>query len=234
MGMALPDRVALVTGASSGIGAATARELGSRGAAVALLARRADRLREVAGEIDTETLVLPADVTDTTAVEAAVAAVEDDLGGLDVLVNNAGVALGGRLAEADLEELHRTVRVNLEGVMNVTHAALPALRADGGDVVTVSSLSARFPQETGGNAYTASKFGVNGFCRSVRKEMADEQVRVTVVMPGPVVTELNDWAHWDGRALQAEDVAETVAFVVSRPPRVELRTVSVDSTDKFE
>jgi NADP-dependent 3-hydroxy acid dehydrogenase YdfG len=147
-------------------------------------------------------------------------------------VNNAGVARGGPVAEADPSELRRNVRVNLEGVMNVTHAALPALLDGGGDVLTVSSLSARFPQE-GGSGYTASKFGVNGFCRSLRKEMSEEQVRVTVLMPGPVVTELNDWDHWDGRALEPDDVADTVVFALSRPDHVELREISVDSTDKM-
>ena len=90
--------------------------------------------------------------------------------------------------------------------------------AELGDVITVSSLSARYPKE-GGSSYTASKFGVNGFMRSLRKELSDETVRVTVVMPGPVVTELNDWEHWDGRAMDPQDVAETVVFAVSRPSR---------------
>jgi 3-hydroxy acid dehydrogenase/malonic semialdehyde reductase len=88
------------------------------------------------------------------------------------------------------------------------------------------------PQE-GGSTYTASKFGVDGFMRSLRKEMSDETVRVTVVMPGPVVTELNDWEHWGGRAMDPEDVAETVVFAASRPSRVELAQISVDSTDKL-
>lgn len=233
--MDLTDRAALVTGASSGIGEAIARALGRAGASVALLARREERLEAIADEIEAETLVLPTDVTDEGAVRNAVDSAEAEFGGLDTLVNNAGVALGGRVIEADVEEMHRTVRVNLEGVMTVTHAALPALlEADHGDVVTVSSMSARFPQEVGGNAYTASKFGVNGFCRSLRKEMSEEQVRVSIVMPGPVITELNDWAHWDGRALDPGDVAEAVTFVVSRPPRMEIPDITVDSTDKFD
>ncbi len=231
--MDLSGRVALVTGASSGIGEATARALAEEGCSVALVARREDRLETLAAEIDGETLVAPTDVTDEAAVRAMVESVREAFGGIDVLVNNAGVARGGPVAEADLDELRRTVRVNLEGVMNVTHAALPTiLESEAGDVVTVSSLSARYPQE-GGSAYTASKFGVNGFCRSLRKELSDEQVRVTILMPGAVVTELNDWEHWEGRAMDPTDVAETVVFAVSRPPHVELTQLSVDTTDKF-
>jgi hypothetical protein len=231
--MDLTDTVAVVTGASSGIGEATARALGREGCAVALVARREDRLEDIAEEIDATTLVVPTDVTDEDAVRAMVETVREELGGIDILVNNAGVARGGPVAEADLAELRQNVRVNLEGVMNVTHAALPGmLETGGGDVVTVSSLSARFPQE-GGSGYTASKFGVNGFCRSLRKEMADEPVRVTVVMPGPVITELNDWEHWDGRAMDPADVAETIAFAVSRPEHVELTEISVNSTEKL-
>lgn len=224
--------VAVVTGASSGIGEATARALGREGCAVALVARREDRLENVAEEIDARTLAVPTDVTDEAAVRSMVEEVREELGDIDVLVNNAGVARGGPVAEADLTELRRNVRVNLEGVMNVTHAALPnMLETGGGDVVTVSSLSARFPQE-GGSGYTASKFGVNGFCRSLRKEMSDESVRVTIVMPGPVVTELNDWEHWDGRAMDPADVAETIVFAVSRPEHVELTEIGVNTTEK--
>jgi len=229
--MDLTGKVAVVTGASSGIGEATARALGREGCAVALVARRDDRLEGIADEIDARTLVVPTDVTDEHAVAAMVEAVREELGGIDVLVNNAGVARGGPVAEADLAEMRQSIRVNLEGVMNVTHAALPAVLDAGGDVVTVSSLSARFPQK-GGSAYTASKFGVNGFCRSLRKELSDEPVRVTIVMPGPVVTELNDWAHWDGRAMDPADVADTIVFALSRPDHVELTEISVNTTEK--
>lgn len=232
--MELGGQVAIVTGASSGIGAATARTLAREGCAVALAARREDRLEDVADDIEGQTLVVPTDVTDEESTAAIVGETRSELGDIDVLVNSAGVACGGPVAEADLAELRRNVRVNLEGVMNVTHAALPGmLDTGGGDIVTVSSLSARFPQE-GGSGYTASKFGVNGFMRSLRKEMADQQVRVTVVMPGAVVTELNDWEHWDGRPMDPADVAETVAFAVSRPDHVEMTEVSVDTTDRID
>lgn len=231
------DSTAIVTGGSSGIGEATARELAAEGYAVALAARREDRLEAIAADIEDaggDALVVPTDVSDEDAAEALVETTLGEFGGLDVLVNNAGLAKGAPVAEADLDDLKANVRVNLEGVMNVTHAALPALlEDDGGDVVTVSSLSARFPQE-GNSGYTASKFGVNGFCRSLRKELSEDPVRVTILMPGPVETELNDWAHWEGRAMDPGDVAETVEFVVSRPAHVEIPSLSVNTTDKLD
>ncbi|WP_436930660.1 SDR family oxidoreductase [Halosimplex halobium] len=231
--MDLAERDAVVTGASSGIGAATARLLARHGCSVALVARRQDRLESLADEIAAETLVVPTDVTEEDAVASMAEEVRSSFDGIDLLVNSAGVARGGPVAETELDELRTSIRVNLEGVMNVTHALLPCiLESELGDVITISSLSVRYPQE-GGSTYTASKFGVNGFMRSLRKELSDEPVRVTVVMPGPVVTELNDWEHWDGRAMDPEDVAETVVFAASRPARVELTQISVDSTDKL-
>lgn len=231
--MDLTDKVAIVTGASSGIGEATAEALGRKGCVVVLVARREDRLEAIAEKMDTETLVVPTDITDEKAVMTMVETVRAELGDIDILVNNAGVARGGRVENADLTEMRKSIRVNLEGVMNVTHAVLPSiLTSGGGDIITISSLSARFPQE-GGSAYTASKFGVNGFCRSLRKEMSDKPVRVTIVMPGPVITELNDWENWDGRAMDSADVADTVVFALSRPEHVELTNISVNSTEKI-
>lgn len=232
--MNLADRVAVVTGASSGIGEATAEALAREGCAVALVARREDRLERVADGIENgRTLVVPTDVTDEDQVTAMVEETREELGSVDVLVNNAGVLRSDPVADADRADFRTQVEVNLLGVMNATHAALPAmLDSDGGHVVAVSSMNVRYPAE-GGSAYTASKFGVNGFCRSLRKEMADEDVRVTIVMPGPVVTEMRDWGEWDGRALDPADVAETIVFAVSRPSHVELPDITVNTTDKL-
>jgi hypothetical protein len=227
------EPVTLVTGASSGIGAATAERFGREGYAVALVARREDRLREVADGIETETLVAPVDVTDPDAVAGAVESVRERFGRLDALVANAGVLHSVQLPDADLADLHDHVKVNLLGTMNAVHAALPLLLDSDGDVVCVSSMNARYPAG-GAGGYSASKAGVNTFCDSLRQEMADEDVRVTIVMPGPVVTEMRDWAEWDGRALDPADVAETVAFAVSRPDHVEIPELTVNSTDKFD
>lgn len=230
--MALSDTVAVVTGASSGIGEATARALSQEGCAVVLAARREGRCQAIAADLDGETRVVPTDVTDTDAARRLIEETKSEFGQLDALINNAGIAKGGPVGEGHLPELRETIRVNLEGVMNVTEAALPALRAADGDVVTISSLSARYPQ-AGGSGYTASKFGVNGFCRSLRKELSDEDIRVTTVMPGAVSTELNDWEHWEGRAMDPRDIAEFVVFTLTRPAHVEFTEVSIDTTDKM-
>lgn len=232
--MASNDPVALVTGASSGIGAATAERLGREGYRIALVARREERLRELADGIETETLVAPADVTDPDAVAGAVESVRERFGRLDVLVTNAGVLHPVQLPDADIADLHDHVQVNLLGTMNATHAALPLLLESDGTshVVSVSSMNARYPAG-GAGGYSASKAGVNTFCDSLRQEMADEDVRVTIVMPGPVVTEMRDWADWEGRALDPADVAETVVFAVSRPDHVEIPELTVNSTDKM-
>lgn len=218
VGVDRTDRVAVVTGASSGIGEATARVLAREGCAVVLAARREDRLARIADEIELEleeeeedrgegedeakedrTLVVPTDVADEDDVTALVEETRDVFGGIDILVNNAGVLRSDPVADADRADLRKQVQINLLGVMNATHAALPAvLESGGGDIVAVSSMNARYPAEEG-SAYTASKCGVNGFCRSLRKELSDEDVRVTIVMPGSVESEMNDWERWEGR-----------------------------------
>ncbi|MFB6153490.1 MAG: SDR family oxidoreductase [Halodesulfurarchaeum sp.] len=231
--MDLADRTAIVTGASSGIGAATATRLGEAGATVVLAARREDRLEAVADDIQ-DALVVPTDVTDDDAVDDLIATTNDTYGGFDLLVNNAGIAGGGYLREADREAILDPVEVNLTGTLRTTHAALPTLLdRDVADVVLVSSMNARYAAPAA-SGYSASKFGVNGFARSLRKELAEEDIRVTIVMPGPVVTELNDWSDWDGRALDPEDVAESIAFTVSRPPHVEIPDITVNSVDKLD
>ena len=229
--MELSECDAIVTGASSGIGEATARALSRSGCSVALAARREERLETIAEDLDGETLVVPTDVSDPDEAESLVEQTIAAFDTVDVLVNNAGIARGGPVGDGHLEELRETVRVNLEGVMNVTEAALPAVKDAAGDIITISSLSARYPQ-AGGSGYTASKFGVNGFCRSLRKELGDDDVRVTTLMPGAVSTELNDWEHWDGRAMEPADIADLVVTALELPARVELTEVSVDTTDK--
>lgn len=233
--MDLTDGVAVVTGASSGVGEATAKALGREGCAVVLAARREGRLKDVADRIENgETLVVPTDVSKEDDVVTMVDEARAEFGRLDVLVNNAGVLRGDRVVDADRDDFRTQIEVNLLGVMNTTHAALPVmLESSGGDIVTVSSMNANKPA-AGGSGYSASKSGVNGFCGSLRKEMADEDVRVTVVMPGPVETEMNDWSDWEGRALKPEDVAETIVFTVSQPDHVELPEITVNTTDKLE
>ena len=227
------EDVAIVTGASSGVGEATARRLADEGYRVALVARREDRLESLADELGRDTaLPVPTDVTDTDAVEAMVDAVVEAFGRIDAVVNNAGVLFGDPVAEADAEDFDDLLDVNLRGAMHVARAALPHVLEDGGDVLTVSSMNAEYPA-AGASAYTASKYGVNGFTDALRREMADEPVRVTTVMPGPINSEMKDWSDWDGRPLQPEDVADAVAFALTRPRHVELPELTVNSTDKL-
>lgn len=230
--MDLTDRVAVVTGASSGIGEATARALAAEGCAVTLAARREERLETITDDIDHgRCLAVPTDVTDEDDIAAMVERTQAELGNIDLLVSSAGVLLPGLVADADGTDFRRQVEVNLLGVMNATHAVLPdMLAADTADVVAISSMNARHPAK-GGSAYTATKFGVNGFCRALRREVTEDGVRVTIVMPGPVVTEMRDWEEWDGRALDPADVAETIVFAVSRPDYVSVSDLTITATD---
>lgn len=221
--MDLTDRVALVTGASSGIGRATAEALAEEGVRVGLTARREAKLVDVADEIEAgggEVLVVPTDVRDEEQVTAMVEQMEDEYGKIDILVNNAGVAHAGPFATADRSEIQEQVEVNLLALMNVTHAVLPGMLDAGcGDIVAVSSANVKDP--SGGiSAYTGTKFGVNGFCDALREEVAADGVRVTVVMPGSVDTEAVDVESFEQKVLDPGDVAETIVFAVSRPDHV--------------
>lgn len=234
--MDLTDSVAVVTGASSGVGEATARQLADEGYRVALVARREDRLETLADELGRDTaLPVPTDVSDSGAVDAMVETVVDEFGTVDALVNNAGVLFGDPVAEADAEDFDDLLAVNLRGAMYVARAVLPHILdgEDAGHVVIISSMNAEYPA-AGASAYTASKYGINGFTDSLRREMADENVCVTTVMPGPVQSEMKDWRDHDLRPLEPADVADTVLFAVTRPPHVELPELTVNTTDKIE
>jgi NADP-dependent 3-hydroxy acid dehydrogenase YdfG len=243
--------VALVTGASSGIGEATALALAEQGAAVAVAARRRDRLESLAARVEAgggRALVLEADVTDPAQAADAVGRTVDGLGRLDVLVNNAGVMLLGPATEAPFEEWQRMVDLNLTGLLACTHAALPHLReaARGerrcSDVVNVSSVAGRIAR-SGSGVYNATKFGVGAFSESLRQELSPEHVRVSLVEPGAVETELvthNRPEVREGLAkrfggmtrLQSEDIADAVVYVVTRPWHVAVNEVLVRPTEQ--
>jgi NADP-dependent 3-hydroxy acid dehydrogenase YdfG len=220
-------RTAVVTGASSGIGAATATRLAAEGFDVVLGARRLDRLESLAASIGAR--ALPLDVTDAASVEAFAAALDR----LDVLVNNAGGSFDAApVAEADLDSWARTFDVNVLGTVRLTKALLPALRASGrGDVVFVSSTAALISYE-GGASYTAAKHGVHTLAETLRLELNGEPVRVMEIAPGMVRTEefaLNRTgssetaeAVYRGvrEPLVAEDVADCIAWAVTRPHHV--------------
>ena len=249
----LTDTVALVTGASSGIGAATARQLADHGASVALVARRRDRLVELATDIETaggSALVVEADITDRSQAEAAVQRTVERFGRLDTLVNNAGLMLLGPVLGANPEEWDRMIAINAQGLLYTTHAALPHLlkAANHGprqvaDIVNISSIAGRVAWN-GYGVYNMTKFGVNGFTEALRQEVTKRHVRVGVLEPGGVDTELGSHNNDHIRSqiidpfleqtevLAAEDIADGVAYMVTRPRHASISELWIMPTDQ--
>ena len=233
-------RVAVITGASSGIGEATARALVSDGHRVALLARRADRIQALAGELGDGAIAIKADVTDRDSVVAAAERVQEELGGADILVNNAGVMLLAPFASDQRADHRRMIETNLLGAMTATEVFLDQLHAaGGGDLVNVSSVAARVAPG-GFAAYAATKWGMNGWSESLRQELQPE-IRVMVIEPGAIATELTDHiTHADTKStiqkeaadlsIPPQDIADVIAFAVSRPQRVTLNEILVRPT----
>ena len=234
-------RVAVVTGAASGIGEAAARRLAAEGASVALLARRAERLEALAEELGPRALALPTDITDADAVHAAARTVADRLGRVDLLVNNAGVMLAAPFANGRDDEWGRMLDLNVRGLLDVTRAFLPALLEGPSDIVNVSSIGAHvvFP---GYAVYGATKAAVTQLGESLRAELAGRGVRVTTIEPGLTATELGDHVEDPGSRevleglfeqippLSADDVADLVAYVASRPHHVNISPLVVMPT----
>ncbi len=248
----LSGTVALVTGASSGIGEATARRLAAEGAAVAVAARRLDRLEKLVEEIDDaggKALAIEADVTDRAAAEALVERTVKALGRLDTVVNNAGVMLLGPSLDADVEEWERMVDLNVKGLLYVAKAALPHLiaAADEGprmvsDMVNISSVAGRRARE-GSAVYNATKFGVGAFSEALRQEVTERHVRVSLVEPGAVITELASHNRPEvqeamkGRfgsieRLEADDIADAISYIVTRPRHVAINEILVRPTEQ--
>ncbi|MEV6199757.1 SDR family oxidoreductase [Streptomyces sp. NPDC051771] len=250
-GTALPlrDRVAVVTGASSGIGEAAAETLAGLGAHVVVLARRAGRLGELVARVERNggrALAIAADVTDPVAVRAAADRVAAELGGADLLLNNAGVMLPAPIEELATDQWQRQIDLNITGLMNVTGAFTPQLVAAAAergvaDLINTSSIAARniFPTFA---VYSGTKAYVTHFSRHLRTELGPKNVRVAAIEPGIVGTELQSHVTDEGaRAwladarrsmewLTPQDVADTIAFLASLPPRVNLQQVTVMPT----
>jgi NADP-dependent 3-hydroxy acid dehydrogenase YdfG len=249
MASTLEGTVALVTGASSGIGEATARALGAQGAAVAVVARRKDRLDALAAELGDRALAIEADVTRQDQAVGAVERTVDELGRLDVVVNNAGVMLLGPVVDAPTEEWDRMVALNLNGLLYVAHAALPHLieAAQGeprsvADLVNISSVAGRRAGK-GGGVYQLTKFGVGAFSESLRQEVTKRHVRVSLVEPGAVRTELVDHVREEVRErlfqqfgdmerLQAQDIADAIVYVVTRDRRIAVNEILIRPTEQ--
>jgi NADP-dependent 3-hydroxy acid dehydrogenase YdfG len=248
----LTGTVALVTGASSGIRAATGRELAHRGAAVALVARRRDRLDELAEEIGRaggRALAVATDVTVDAEARAAVAAAVDEFGRLDTVVNNAGQMLLGDIEDAPVEEWEQMINLNLLGLLYISRAALPhllAAAAEGprsvADLVNISSVAGRVARR-GSGVYNLTKHGVGAVSESMRQEFTGRHVRVSIVEPGAVATELADHMRPEVRErsmarfaeieiLEAQDIAEAIAYIVTRPRRMSINEVLIRPTEQ--
>jgi NADP-dependent 3-hydroxy acid dehydrogenase YdfG len=246
----LSGTVALVTGASSGIGAAAAVTLAGQGAAVALAARRADRLEAVAASIRDQggtALVLEADITDEQQAAGAVQRTVGELGRLDTLINNAGVMLLGPAADAPLAEWQRMVELNVLGLLYCAHAAVPHLlraAADGprqvADMVNISSVAGRVARN-GSGVYNLTKHGVGAFSESLRQELATRYVRVSLVEPGATDTELAGHNRPEvlsgirsqfGQRMEAGDIADAIAYIVTRPRHVAVNEMLIRPTEQ--
>ena len=231
-------RVAVITGASSGIGEATARALAAGGYRLALLARREDRITALAGELD-GAIAIVADVTDHASMLAAARRVHDELAGADVLVNNAGVMLLGPFTSEQRAEQRQMVETNLLGAMTATEVFLDQLKDGGGDLVNISSVAGRTAR-AGNAAYAATKWGMNGWSEALRQELQPD-VRVIVVEPGAVATELPSHitdentkggidAFYAEIAIPPQEIADIITFAVDRPQNVSINEILVRPT----
>jgi NADP-dependent 3-hydroxy acid dehydrogenase YdfG len=236
----LDGRRILITGASSGIGEAAAEAIVREGGAVALGARRKDRLDGLAGRLNGTAVAIEADIGEERQAVALVSQAADELGGLDGLVNNAGVMLLGLIQGADTDEWRRMIDVNLLGLLYCTHAAVPVMRdGGGGDVVNVSSVAGRVAA-MGSAVYNMTKWGVVGFSEALRQECAHIGIRVTCVEPGFVETELQghnknpmvlerieQMREATGKVLEAADISNAIVYALGQPKHVSINEVLV-------
>ena len=243
--MNLEGTVALITGASSGIGEATARALAAEGAKVALAARRKDRLDALAGELDG--LAIEADITSREQAINAVETAAGELGRLDIVINNAGVMLLGPIVDAPVEEWERMISLNVQGLMYVAHAAIPhLLRAAESeprrvaDLVNISSVAGR-RVGAGGGIYQATKHAVGVFSEALRQEITERHVRSSLIEPGATKSELVTHVREEVRGnltpssieiLEAEDIADAVVYVVTRPRHMAINEVLIRPTEQ--
>ncbi len=248
----LEGTVALVTGASSGLGEATAVELARQGARVAIVARRHDRLADLAKRLeadDTDVLVIEADVTDEAAARGSVEQTVQRFGRLDTVIANAGVMLLGPIENAPLEEWQQMVDINVLGLLYTTHAALPHLLEAAAseprrvaDLVLISSVAGRVAR-TGSGVYNLTKHGVGAFGEALRQEVTKRHVRVSLVEPGAVATELAGHNRpeiretlmtrfRDMQRMEATDIADLIGYIITRPRRVAINEVLIRPTEQ--
>ena len=243
---------AFITGASSGIGAATARRLAAEGAGVALVARRGDRLQDLAAAIRSDggtALVLEVDATDEKQIREAVDRTVAEFGRLDTVVANAGVMLLGPIVDAPVDEWHRMVDLNILALMHTAHAALPHLLAAAereprrvSDLVLVSSVAGRVARN-GSGVYNATKHAVGAFGEALRQEVTERHVRVSIVEPGAVSTELASHNRPEIQdsmrarfgsieRLASEDISDAIGYIVTRPRHVAVNELLIRPTEQ--
>jgi NADP-dependent 3-hydroxy acid dehydrogenase YdfG len=249
----LAGTVAIVTGASSGIGEASALALAAAGAQVAIVARREDRLADLAGRIEAvggqEAIAIGADLTDGEQAERAVARVAREAGRIDVLVNNAGVMLLGPIEGAPVDEWERMIDINVRGLLRCAHAALPHLLDAAGkgprevaDMVNISSVAGR-NVNMGSGVYNLTKHGVGAFSESLRQEVTKRHVRVGLIEPGAVETELSGHNRpeiqeviakrfGDMQRMQSQDIADAILYMVTRPRHVAINEILIRPTEQ--
>jgi len=241
MDVSLDGQTAIVTGASAGIGAETARQLAASGANVVLAARSEDRLDELASELSThdgKRLVVPTDVRDESAVDALIDETVETFGGIDILVNNAGLSRGSEVADLSTEEYETMQETNVDGVFYTTRAAIPHVRNSEGHLVFLGSFAGQYPRSFN-PVYAASKWWTRGFAKSVAAQVGDDGVGVTVINPAEVRSEFQatdgrtfEEVFEEGEASEPGEVAEAILFAVSRE-RSSLSEIDINRRDKF-
>lgn len=243
----LEGKVAIVTGASAGIGEATAIALALEGAKVVLAARRGDRLEALAQRIADsggEALPIITDITDENQVQNLVQKTNAEFGRIDILVNNAGVAFVGPIDGANTSDWRRMIDINIVGLLYATHAVLPILKAQGtGHIVNISSVAGRTAREDIA-VYNATKWAVNGFSEALRKEVYKHNIRVTIIEPGLVNTEINqnvndpvvkkrsEERRQSVTPLESEDIAAAIVYAVTQPQRVNVNEILIRPTQQ--
>ncbi|MCY3915805.1 MAG: SDR family oxidoreductase [Chloroflexi bacterium] len=236
MSNSLSDKVVIITGASSGIGEASAKLLAEQGCKLTLAARSVDKMEKLAEELATQTLVVRADMTEPDDIERMVARALERFGRIDVLLANAGVYVPGQFAEGDIDAYSMMLKLNVDGVFRCAHAVIPVMAAQGGgDIIVTSSIAGHIDIE-GEPVYSASKHAVQTFVHTLRRQVAEDGIRVMSLAPGPVanpmqwlyeVEEQRRAVEVAGSHLASEDCADAILFMLSRPPHVTIRDLVI-------
>lgn len=234
----LKGKVALITGASSGIGVAAAQALIKEGASVVLVARRRDRLQSLSQQLGHQAIPIAGDVADLEGAKKVFDLIQSRFGGLDILFNNAGVGIASPFAESTPEQWRSQIDANIFGILNYTHGAIPLLKGrEGASIINVSSVAGSRSFENWA-VYTATKFAVKGFTDTLRKELAPERIRVSSINPGHVYTEWGFNVPTETlrefrdllEALHADDIARALIYVAKQPPSVVVNDLEIRPT----